>query len=369
MLFANKEEEVLDVQLTPHGRYLLSIGRMKPVYYSFHDQNILYDGRYANVTEYTKDTEDRIQHDTPQMKTITSRLGRDKVVKRIYEPLFDLPFVTGLNTYNFAAVSQATEQKNYLVTNMLGSSQFSSDKCPKWSIKVLNGEISGSLPHLTSSHQTLRIPQIDVDIKYKTAIFNTSSQEPTELPISPDPVLNSRVFEDGTYVVVQPDHLLLEILEENSNYNKTNFEIEVFEIVDETMAAARGGLAGDVSIAQNLKPLFFEKKVEQIQNNILLDRAVSDAAIVSFDTNKPRAVKYYFDVLVDNEIDRDDICKVIPTLESKSIFVDLDISCAPDITPTRYDIYSGPATSPCPADGLAGATGDTGPGTGEVCED
>ncbi len=367
MLFANKEEEVLDIQLTPHGRYLLSIGRMKPVYYSFHDQNILYDGRYASVTEYTKETEDRIQHDTPQMKTITSRLGRDKVVRRVYEPLFDLPFVTGLNTYNFAAVSQAMEQKNYLATNMLGSSQLSSDKCPKWSVKVLNGEISGSVPYLTASHQTLRIPQIDVDIKYKTAIFNTASQVATELPINPDPVLNSRVFEDGTYVVVQPEHLLLEVLEENSNYNKTNFEIEVFEVVSETTTAALGGLAGDSSIAQKLKPLFFEKKVEQIRNNILLDQPTSDASAAIFNTNEPRAVKYYFDVLVDNEIDRDDICKIVPTLESKSIFVDLDISCAPDIVPTRYDIYSGPATSPCPADGLADATGGT--GAGEVCED
>ena len=65
MLFANKKEEVLDIQLTPHGRYLLSIGKLRPVYYSFHDSNILYDGDYANVTEYSKDIEDRIQHNTP----------------------------------------------------------------------------------------------------------------------------------------------------------------------------------------------------------------------------------------------------------------------------------------------------------------
>ena len=46
MLFADKKEEVLDLQLTPHGKYLLSLGKLRPVYYSFHDDNILYNLEY-----------------------------------------------------------------------------------------------------------------------------------------------------------------------------------------------------------------------------------------------------------------------------------------------------------------------------------
>ena len=92
MLFANKKEEVLDIQLTPHGRYLLSIGKLRPVYYSFHDSNILYDGDYANVTEYSKDIEDRIQHNTPQPKTITTRVGREYNLKKIYSSLWKIYF-------------------------------------------------------------------------------------------------------------------------------------------------------------------------------------------------------------------------------------------------------------------------------------
>ena len=347
MLFANKKEEVLDIQLTPHGRYLLSLGRLKPAYYSFHDPNILYDGRYASVTEYTKAIEDRIQHETPQMKTLASRANRDNNAGRIYEPMFDLASDTQPTTYQMAAIEQMSEQKFYLATHMLGTTAISSENAPKWSVKVLNGEISGSVPHLTASHQTLTIPQIDIDIMYKTAVFNTASIIATELPIKPDPVLNTGVFEDGTYVVVQPEHVLLEVLEENSNYNKINFEIEVFEVLEEQMSAAKSGLGGSSNIKQRLKPLLFEKKTNLIQNNILfdLDELPQQELI---DQNDPRIAKYYFDVLVDNEIDPTDICEAISTLESKSLFVDLDVACLPGITPTRYDIYSGPLTTPCP---------------------
>ena len=41
MSFFNKKEEVLDVQLTQLGKYLLSKGKLKPVYYVFSDDEIL----------------------------------------------------------------------------------------------------------------------------------------------------------------------------------------------------------------------------------------------------------------------------------------------------------------------------------------
>jgi hypothetical protein len=352
MLFIDKKEEVLDIQLTPHGRYLLSIGRLKPVYYSFHDQNILYDGRYADVVEYAKDVEDRIQDETPQLKTTASRVSREKNVRRMYEPLFDLSSFTGPSTAALAAVEQMSEQRGFLATDILGTSALSADKAPKWSLKALNGELTGSVPYLTASHQTLRIPQIDVDVTYKTSVFNTASTVSTELPLEPDPVLTSNIFEDGTYVVVDPDHFLFEIVEENSNYNKENVEIEVFEVLTEQMTAARSGLAGTSTLKESLRPLFFEKVVSPIQNNLLLDaEEIPETSIVEMG---PNMVNYFFDVNVDNEIDPSDICEAISTLDSKNLYVNLDVSCAPAIAPSRYDIYSGPATTPCPSPTLDG---------------
>ena len=346
MLFANKKEEVLDIKLTPHGRYLLSLGKLKPVYYSFHDSNILYDGRYADLIEYTKDIEDRIQHNTPQPKTLNSRVGRERNAKRLSNP--SLSFSTGISeATRLATVEQMNEQKIFLTTHPLGSSSPTTDLAPKWAIKVLNGEISGSVPYLTSSYQTLQVPQIDVDIFYKTAILDSENNR-VVLPLNPDPALSSKVFEDGTYVAIDPDHLLLEVLEDNSEYNKVNFEVEVFELIEEEHKKGKSGLSGAGISRDEMRPLFFKKPVQTIVNDILLDD--SDLPDQPQIRENDSMVNYYFNVFVDSEIDPADWCEAKETFYSKNIFVDLDVNCVPaGATPTRYDVYTGPDPVPaCP---------------------
>ena len=51
MEFFNKKEEVIDLQLTQYGRHLLSKGHFKPVFYSFHDDNILYNTANQGIQE------------------------------------------------------------------------------------------------------------------------------------------------------------------------------------------------------------------------------------------------------------------------------------------------------------------------------
>ena len=55
MEFFNKKEEVIDFKLTQYGRFLLSKGKLKPTYYSFFDDNILYDASKANILEEQND--------------------------------------------------------------------------------------------------------------------------------------------------------------------------------------------------------------------------------------------------------------------------------------------------------------------------
>ena len=43
MTFFNPKEEVIDIELTPEGKKALSVGRFKPSYYLFFDDNVLYD--------------------------------------------------------------------------------------------------------------------------------------------------------------------------------------------------------------------------------------------------------------------------------------------------------------------------------------
>ena len=215
----------------------------------------------------------------------------------------------------------------------------------------MNGEISGSIPYLTSSYQTLQIPQIDVDIVYKTGIYSTDNEIEPLLTLNPDPAISSRVFEDSTFVGIDPDHLLLEVLEENTEYNKTNVEIEVYEIEEDDRVSAKSGLAGSNTMIENMKPLYFDKPKIMVENNILLDSPITiDTKVVVNDTSM---ANYYFNVFVDNEIDLADLCAAKTTFEEKSLFVGLDIDCidTTDTTPTKYNVYlDGATTARCEID-------------------
>ena len=45
--FIDKKEQVYDLKLTSYGHYLFSIGTFKPTYYTFLDDNVIYDKQYS----------------------------------------------------------------------------------------------------------------------------------------------------------------------------------------------------------------------------------------------------------------------------------------------------------------------------------
>ena len=93
MEFFNRKEEVLDVELTQYGKYLLSIGKFKPSYYAFFDDDIIYDIRYQGLApnnliiegspvENQKDAQKRIQ-ETPRVKVQHNFITVDKTHKQV----------------------------------------------------------------------------------------------------------------------------------------------------------------------------------------------------------------------------------------------------------------------------------------------
>ena len=66
--FINKKEQVFDIQLTPYGKYLISMGTLQPEYYAFFDDNIIYDGNYAGITETQNEIGQRIKKDTQYLE-------------------------------------------------------------------------------------------------------------------------------------------------------------------------------------------------------------------------------------------------------------------------------------------------------------
>ena len=48
--FINKKVQVFDLQLTTYGRRMFSVGSFRPTYYTFFDDNVVYDSRYISLT-------------------------------------------------------------------------------------------------------------------------------------------------------------------------------------------------------------------------------------------------------------------------------------------------------------------------------
>lgn len=314
MEFFDDKEEVLDIQLTQFGKHLLSLGKWKPVYYAFFDDNILYDGKYADLTEEQSDIESRIQDVTPQMHTQHVFSGRETDFLRILEAKED----KNLREEDIVRI-QSTPEKDYSLVSPLGNSELGIENAPRWSVKSLSGQIQSSSEFLTGSFQNLKIPQINMQISYRalprsTRDFPEGVESFGQIEAEE---LNLGVFSDGTFLDIISDSLLLDISELNTEFDVENFEIEVFKVENSKLPGTNNP---NIS---TLNQLFFEKREEQVQNNILISDRPDDKLI----TTDPTYVEYYFDVFLDDEIDENTICAAISNLKSNGIYVDSDFEC------------------------------------------
>ena len=80
MKFLNKKEQVIDLEITPYGKSLLSMGRFKPEYYAFFDDDVLYDSQYAGAAEHQNSASVRIR-DALQLETQAYFYSAEKQVK------------------------------------------------------------------------------------------------------------------------------------------------------------------------------------------------------------------------------------------------------------------------------------------------
>ena len=329
MKFLNKKEQILQIELTQYGKHLLSKGIYNPTYYAFFDDNILYDSEYAGITgEHQNSVKDRITQDTPQLETqyVFSSIGDSirKVNKYIRSK--DEEYHTyGLLSELGSEATQPQAAQFHSLAGPLGTSQLDKQSAPSWTISVLNGEISGAVNLLTGSYQNSFIPQITTTpITYKYKIIEGNIGTPAEasgtIPngevdltsenVGANPTALSELttqtglgygefveqFDDGNYLAIYDDSLLLEITENNVQYENENYDIEVFKV--ENQVDVLTNLSRSVLI-----PLYFSKTPDLIRNDILLDPDEAGASSPISDVD-PSYVDYFFNIRVDKEIDR-----------------------------------------------------------------
>ena len=367
MKFMNKKEQVLDIQLTPYGEHALSQGQFKPEYYSFYDDNILYESQYSGYVDSQNSIEPRTQENTPQLETQVVFSNRDIYSRRGFPDLNDE--LTGLsamvNLYGFSqdliteytSIQQSIgggnyhygnitdnffEQPHYGLKYCLGRSDILKTDAPAWSISMLRGEISGSVRAITGSNiPTINIPQLNCTLTYKIDV-KTDRQfiSDTELAIQ---------YPNDEYLDVKPEIILAQIIERNAEFTKDNFDIEVFEVTTGTFDMWADHLVEvdpSKGIIEELRPLKFRKPYSLVQDNILLDEK---EVVVSKEPLTTEYVEYYFDIKVDNQIDKSLICSSISELGARGFYVDTEIECEETKNISLVDIYDTDAVSdPCP---------------------
>jgi hypothetical protein len=308
MAFFNPKEDVINIQLTSYGKHLISEGKFKPIYYSFLDDEVIYDYNYCLITESQSDIQDRIKENIrPETQAIFN--GIETNVKKVNKLIRSntIKFEEGERIYHAL-------DNSYAFPASLGNSELNSENAPAWNIYYFNGEITGSINYITGSFQLLRIPRLTSDIIYETSIGITDPPE-METDTSPKPQdLSGKVYSDGTYIKVDEDYILMDIEEKNTTFTNENFQIEVFEMNINTENKISSSWT-------QLIPLQFVKKdkTRPPEEQLLTEELDLDN----------RFVEYFFELLVDEEIDKSVFCDALrKNPQRKSLFADkMPVKC------------------------------------------
>ena len=359
--FLNKKEQVYELKLTTYGHYLLSVGTFKPVYYGFFDDNVAYDRQYflSASVEPQNDIHERIKDNTQYLEAVTLFEDAEDFVNKITDSgytFMESKVTSGrgmgfgssapgqkVNRYNqqyySADVTPTTNVPRnsiYKFDNAIGDAYLdgnNSRAAPAWKVVALTGRISGSTAKDTevSTGYDVQVPQIDLEVNYRTLVKEANYEfDPEDLRNIID---RTPRFADNKIIVLESQDALIYADELNTQLLTENFDIEIFEVED----------AATVITPNKLHRKYFQKKIPQIINGFMQSAMPEENPKEDLTTD---SVEYYFDVLVDDEINQRQACKGAEVFNKESYYVDLDFDCdQEEQASSYYDIY-GSVTEP-----------------------
>jgi hypothetical protein len=333
MAFFDPKSDVLDIELTQYGKHLLSRGKWNPSYYAFFDDDILYDSQYGGYVEsqnlsqvrITGSARERTQYNFSGVETeINKQMIATDRIKKKEKHFADLGRPLGKTMSEQESVGiQATMDRDYALSLPMGRSDIGNENYPAWSVTCLNGTISESVPLSTSSLGVVPIVRLTADdVIYKTEVKNKSEEDAQELSLDEtlnqigesapeadpsDLILANRIYDDGTYISIEEDYFLMEMLEKNTPFEEENIDIEVFRRE-----------YNEVAEKEVLVPLKFLKKKQLVVNDILVDD--DDPEMNQYAQLTPSCVEYFFNVWVDDEIDEETLCKAVTVRRTEGLY-------------------------------------------------
>jgi hypothetical protein len=305
MTFFNQKEEVIQIELTQYGKHLLSKGKLKPTYYAFFDDDIIYDAKYAGVDENNGSAVERIKS-VPRPKVQYVFTGIEEQVKKNLELI-----KSGRETLDSLNLVP-TADKHHVLNNRIGTSFLGDNKAPSFNIAMLNGEIQSTTLLQTGSLDTkplIKIPLLELkDVDYILSEKRVGNNIP-----STEGVTYLSKYDDGTAIALEEDYLLIEIVEKNVENEMKNFDIEMF-------MCEQNPVTGEESYT----PLHFDQKFEDYKNGILLDPKIvdieTDGILNEQKSNDQFRAENFFEILIDNEIEKNLICKLISKMKDRTLY-------------------------------------------------
>jgi hypothetical protein len=293
MTFFNTKEEVLDIEITPYGKFLLSKGEWKPAYYEFYDDDVIYDSEYAGISERQEEPQQRIK-ETARTKTNYSFEGAETRYKEYRKQLLETGKI-GLPVLE--------KRKNLTLSSLpLANSSFLKESLPSWNVNVLNGEIA----NVTSTESITGLPNNINVLNLSPIVFQTTvKKDEDEQDVNSLRDINAANtrYEDGTYISIKDDYLLLDIAEENVDLLTDNFEIEIY-------------LIESTEDGEKELPLKFRKEQESVVNGVYVETEEENHQDLNI---TPEFVEHYFDIKIDREIPSSVLCKHLSKSELEKL--------------------------------------------------
>jgi len=270
--FINRQEEVLQIQLTPYGKHLFSLGKFDPQYYSYYDDDILYDGVFGGLNETQNNIVDRIKS--------TDRL---EIFSNFSGSVRNNQTNSNIDKNSFDSLTTA----NGKFFRCLGSNSPWSDYAPAWSISVVgDGSLFTETETVTyQSEYSMPTLNTDLDLEYSGSISEVMDGQGNIIPL---------VY----YDMIHEDRLLLDIQELNTIFKMGgNYDVEVFRIPDNQSLST-----------QNLEFIdpnsdAYSILREQVEDPTTISYLQPDRDLETlFPVINPSFVEYFLEVRVDDEI-------------------------------------------------------------------
>jgi hypothetical protein len=347
-VFLNKKEQVFDLQLTPYGKRLLSNGKFVPVYYTFLDDNVLYDGQYAGVTESQNDIHKRIKEDTQYLEGLVQ-------LHNVETSTLSTLIETGPMAYyesDINPLEQKAPFNDFKFNDIIGDAFLDADtnKAPGWKIVSLGGSFLSS--SFTDARNALKVPQINIELNYVKEVVPYNYDEIYRTKDIKTFIYRTQKFKDNNMIQLVPDDLVLYVEELNTMLLTENFDIEVYEVTSgstyneferkyfPTEYSRFEGGAIDEGYINMMRNPYFDPDTPYLQTNS--EDGPPRVTLLS------SSVEYFFNILTDRYVEKDKACKGKEIFDKRSYYIDIDFDCSTD-NDNETAIYSniyGPVTEP-----------------------